>query len=118
MCCPPVPGRPLVGVADPGQKIAACRPRSTRSSSRRSPRRTLVLLIGLAGSQLGSQRPQTPGDTEPHQTRDLAGKRPARLRGATSGDGPALIHTEEVTGSIPVSPTSSPASCGLATGRF
>jgi len=58
------------------------------------------------GSQGGSQHRQAPGYARPQWTSVFAGKGHTELRPATSGDGPGLIHTEEVTGSIPVSPTS------------
>ena len=59
------------------------------------------------GSQVGSQQRQAPGDVRPQRTRIFAGKRHSGLRPATSSDSQGLIHTEEVTGSIPVSPTRS-----------
>ena len=59
----------------------------------------------ISGSQDGSQQRQAPGYVRPQRTSAFAGERHAGLHPATSGDGPGLIHTEEVTGSIPVSPT-------------
>jgi hypothetical protein len=59
----------------------------------------------IAGSQVGSQQRQAPGYVRPQRTLIFAGERHSGLLPATSGDGPGLIHTEEVTGSIPVSPT-------------
>ena len=58
------------------------------------------------GSQGGSQHTQAPGYVRPQRTSAFAGERHAGLHPAMSGDGRGLIHTEEVTGSIPVSPTS------------
>ena len=68
----------------------------------------------IAGSQVGSQQRQAPGHNKPSA---IAGERHVGLLPATSGDGPGLIHTEEVTGSIPVSPTQLTGTAGAGPGR-
>jgi hypothetical protein len=50
------------------------------------------------GSQDGSQHRQAPGYVRPQRTRVFTRKWHAGLYAATSGDGPGLIHTEEVSG--------------------
>ncbi len=74
-------------------------------SESRSGRSNISAANDRPGSQGGSQHRQAPGYVRPQRTSPFAGERHAGQRPATSGDGPGLIHTEEVTGSIPVSPT-------------
>ena len=63
------------------------------------------LANGFAGSQVGSQRGQAPGDTRPHPATVIAGSRHAWRHLAPPGDGPGLYGMQEVRGSNPLSST-------------
>ena len=71
--------------------------------ARRAARREDALPYGSAGTRL---------------LRGLAPADSLDQRRAIGSAGERLVHTEEVTGSIPVSPTRSAAGCDLPTGRF
>jgi hypothetical protein len=59
----------------------------------------------LAGSQVGSQCRQAPGDIRPHRARVLAARRHAGRLLALSGGGPGLYGMQEVRGSNPLRST-------------